>query len=83
MSDETTRSDLRRRVRSYFTSGERRRRVRDMIALAERVDTVVCAHALEAGVRELRLIAAHQPPYNRRSRRPHRGWWIVATTVAP
>jgi DNA polymerase-3 subunit epsilon len=77
-----TSGDLRRRVRSYFTSGERRRRVRDMIALAERVDTVVCAHALEAGIRELRLIAAHQPPYNRRSRRPHRGWWIVATTEA-
>ena len=77
-----TSSDLRRRVRSYFTSGERRRRVRDMIALAERVDTVVCAHPLEAEVRELRLIAAHQPPYNRRSRRPHRGWWITQTAEA-
>ena len=52
--------DLRRRVRSYFTAGERRRRIRDMVAQAERVDTIVCAHALEAGVRELRLIAAHR-----------------------
>jgi DNA polymerase-3 subunit epsilon len=77
-----TSSDLHRRVRSYFTSGERRRRVRDMIALAERVDTVVCAHPLEAAVRELRLIAAHQPPYNRRSRRPHRAWWIIPTAEA-
>src|SRR4051794_2451462 len=66
-----TSGDLQRRVRSYFTSGERRRRVRDMVALAERVDTVVCAHALEAGVRGLRLIAAHPPRYNRRSRAPH------------
>lgn len=77
-----TSGDLRRRVRSYFTSGERRRRVREMIALAERVDTVVCAHALEAAVRELRLIAAHQPPYNRRSRRPHHTWWVAPTTEA-
>jgi DNA polymerase III subunit epsilon len=77
-----TSGDLRRRVRSYFTAGERRRRVRDMVALAERVDTVVCAHALEAAVRELRLIAAHQPPYNRRSRRPHRAWWITPTAEA-
>jgi DNA polymerase III subunit epsilon len=77
-----TSGDLRRRVRSYFTSGERRRRVRDMVALAERVDTVVCAHALEARVRELRLIAAHQPPYNRRSRQPHRAWWVTATAEA-
>lgn len=77
-----TSGDLARRVRGYFTAGERRRRIRDMVALAERVDTVVCAHALEAGVRELRLIAAHRPRYNRRSRDPHRGWW-VAVTVEP
>jgi DNA polymerase III subunit epsilon len=77
-----TSGDLQRRVRSYFTAGERRRRVRDMVAVAERVDTVVCAHSLEAAVRELRLIAAHQPRYNRRSRRPHRGWWVVPTAEA-
>jgi DNA polymerase-3 subunit epsilon len=77
-----TSGDLRRRVRSYFTSGERRRRVRDMVALAERVDTVVCAHALEAGVRELRLIAAHRPRYNRRSRAPHHAWWVTTTAEA-
>ena len=77
-----TSGDLRRRVRSYFTSGERRRRVRDMVALAERVDTVVCAHALEAGVRELRLIAAHRPRYNRRSRAPHHAWWVTPTAEA-
>ena len=77
-----TSGDLQRRVRSYFTAGERRRRVRDMVALAERVDTVVCAHALEAAVHELRLIAAHQPRYNRRSRRPNRAWWVAPTAEA-
>lgn len=77
-----TSGDLRRRVRSYFTAGERRRRVREMVELAERVDTVVCAHALEAGVRELRLIAAHRPRYNRRSRNPHRAWWVAPTEEA-
>ena len=39
-------------------------------SLAERVDAVVCAHSLEAAVRELRLITAHKPRYNRRSRHP-------------
>lgn len=77
-----TSGDLHRRVRSYFTAGEKRRRVRDMVALAERVDTVVCAHALEASVRELRLIAAHRPRYNRRSRNPRRGWWVAPTAEA-
>jgi DNA polymerase-3 subunit epsilon len=74
-----TSNDLRRRVRTYFTAGERRRRMRDMVALAERVDAVECAHALEASVRELRLIAAHRPRYNRRSRNPGRAWWVAAT----
>src|SRR4051794_3468375 len=77
-----TSGDLRRRVRSYFTAGERRRRVREMVELAERVDTVVCAHALEAAVRELRLIAAHRPRYNRRSRNPGRLWWVTTTAEA-
>ncbi|GAA1837123.1 DEDD exonuclease domain-containing protein [Pseudonocardia ailaonensis] len=77
-----TSGDLRRRVRSYFTAGERRRRVRDMVALAERVDAIVCAHALEAGVRELRLLSAHKPKYNRRSRNPGRTWWVAPTAEA-
>ena len=47
--------------------------------LAERVDSVVCATALEAQVRELRLIAAHRPPYNRRSKFPERVSWIKLT----
>lgn len=77
-----TSGDLHRRVRSYFTGAERRRRIRDMVAQAHRVDTVVCAHALEAAVRELRLIAAHRPRYNRRSRNPGRTWWVAPTAEA-
>ena len=68
--------NLRRRVRSYFTGGETRARMAEMVALATRVDHVECAHALEAGVRELRLLAAHAPPYNRRSKYPRKGWWV-------
>ncbi|MFT3900359.1 MAG: DEDD exonuclease domain-containing protein [Gordonia sp. (in: high G+C Gram-positive bacteria)] len=70
--------DLRRRVRSYF-SGDSRPRIAEMVALAERVDHVVCAHDLEAEVRELRLLAAHNPAYNRRSTQPRRGWWVTLT----
>lgn len=74
--------DLRRRVRSYFTGSETRGRIREMVQLATRVDHVVCAHGLEAGVRELRLLAAHAPPYNRRSKFPKRAWWIALTAEA-
>ena len=71
--------DIRSRVRSYFTAGETRSRMAEMVGLATRVDAVVCAHDLEAQVRELRLIAEHKPRYNRRSRFPERAVWIKLT----
>lgn len=69
--------DLRRRVSQYFTGADPRGRMKEMVALAAAVDHVEYAHALEAGVRELRMLAAHAPPYNRRSKFPHRWWWVV------
>ncbi|MDT5012851.1 MAG: polymerase subunit epsilon [Mycobacterium sp.] len=74
-----TATNLHRRVGQYFTGGDTRARITEMVNLATAVDVVECAHSLEAGVRELRLLAAHAPPYNRRSRFPHRWWWVVLT----
>ncbi len=74
-----TSGNLHQRVRSYFSAAETRARIKQMVALAERVDHVECAHALEANVREQRLIAVHQPPYNRRSRSPGRISWVTIT----
>ncbi|MBX6354868.1 MAG: DEDD exonuclease domain-containing protein [Micromonosporaceae bacterium] len=77
-----TSADIAARVRSYFTASEKRARISEMLAAAERVEAVECAHALEAEVRELRLIAAHAPPYNRRSKHPDRVVWLKLTTEA-
>src|SRR4030095_7754601 len=74
-----TSGDIATRVRSYFSSGEKRARISEMLAASVRVEAVVCAHALEAQVRELRLIAAHSPPYNRRSKHPDRAYWLKLT----
>ncbi|MFC0003363.1 DEDD exonuclease domain-containing protein [Micromonospora siamensis] len=74
--------DIATRVRSYFTAAEKRARISEMLAAAERVDAVECAHSLEAEVRELRLIAAHAPPYNRRSKFPERMVWLKLTDEA-
>jgi len=74
--------DIATRVRSYFTAAEKRARISEMLAAAERVDAVECAHGLEAEVRELRLIAAHAPPYNRRSKFPERTLWLKLTDEA-
>ncbi len=74
-----TASNLRRRVRQYFTAGEKRRRIGEMLDIAVGVRPVPCATVLEAQVRELRLIAELDPPYNRRSRRPERRPWLRLT----
>ncbi|WP_459797726.1 DEDD exonuclease domain-containing protein, partial [Mycobacterium riyadhense] len=74
--------DLRRRVSQYFNGTDPRSRMKEMVTLASAIDHVECAHSLEAGVRELRMLAAHAPPYNRRSRFPHRWWWVVLTDEA-
>ena len=74
-----TSRNLRSRVRSYFTASETRSRMGEMVGLAQRVESVVCATALEAQVREVRLIARHRPPYNRRSKFPHQKSWLKLT----
>ncbi|NBE95700.1 DEDD exonuclease domain-containing protein [Nonomuraea sp. KC401] len=73
-------TNLRNRVRSYFTASETRPRIREMIGIAERVRHIVCATALEAEVRELRLIGGAKPRYNRRSRFPEKVVWLKLTT---
>ena len=74
-----TSRNLRARVRQYFLASETRSRMGEMVGLAERVDPIECAHALEAQVRELRLIAVHKPRYNRRSKIPERSVWLKLT----
>ena len=74
--------DLRRRVNQYFNGSDQRSRIKEMVTLATSVEHVECAHPLEAGVRELRMLSAHAPPYNRRSRFPHRWWWLVLSDEA-
>lgn len=74
-----TATSIRTRVRSYFTAAEHRRRMTEMVGLAERVVPIVCGTVLEARVRELRLIAEKSPKYNRRSRNPERLPWVRLT----
>ncbi len=77
-----TATDLRRRTRTYFTASESRRRMGEMVGLAESITPIVCQTALEAQVRELRLIAEHKPRYNARSRHPEQVLWVKLTVEA-
>ena len=74
--------DVAARVRSYFSAAEQRRRLRDMLASAERIEVIECAHRLEAGVAELRLISGGKPPYNRAAKFPEHRSWVRLTEEA-
>jgi len=60
-------TNLRARVRSYF-SGDERRKIGSLLRQTESVDHIECDDALRAAVLEVRLIHHHQPPFNRRSK---------------
>jgi len=59
-------TDLRARVRSYFSS-DRRKKVAPLLRETERIDHLVCPGPLEPEVTELRLIRQHRPRYNRQA----------------
>ena len=69
-------ADLKRRVRSYFTAAEKRRKVAQMLDTTVSVRHIATPTLIEARVRELRMIAELDPPVNRRSRAPRRRPWL-------
>ena len=75
-----TSKDVKSRVRSYFTAAETRKRIFEMIAIAQRIDAISCASVIEAQVRELRLISEKSPQYNRRSKSQSKATWATLKT---
>lgn len=74
-----TSKNIRSRVKSYFTTGEQRRSIRDMLVIAESVEAYPTPTELEANVTEIRLINRDRPRYNRRSSHPEHTSWIRIT----
>ena len=71
-------TDLRARVRSYFSS-DTRRKVAQLLRETRRIEHQVCRSTLEAEVTELRLIRELQPRFNRRGRRPPKPVYVRLT----
>ncbi len=71
-------ANLRARVRQYFY-GDERRSIGNMLRELVTIDHVVCETDLEAEVTELRLIHAHRPRYNRKSKPPRASHWVKVT----
>lgn len=71
--------NLKQRVRSYFSAAEQRSRIDEMVRVATGLRFMPCETELEAEIRELRMIAAHAPRYNRRSKNQNKLQWLKLT----
>lgn len=71
-------TNLRDRVRSYFTS-DRRRKVAQLLRETDSIQHEVCTSSLQAEIHELRLILKLQPRFNRQGRRPPRPHFVRLT----
>ena len=60
-------TNLRARVRSYFST-DSRRKISRLLREVARIDHVPCRSTLEAAALEVRLIHHHLPPYNRQAK---------------
>ena len=75
-------TNLRSRVRSYF-SGDTRRKVPQLLREVQAIDHQVCSSTLEAAVREVRLIHQHQPRFNRQAKDWSRYTYLKLTLAEP
>ncbi len=71
-------SNLRARVRQYFY-GDERRSIDNLMKELDAIDYSETPTTLEAEITELRLIHAHRPRYNRRSRPPKSSHFVKVT----
>lgn len=76
-------NNIRRRVKSYFTGAETRKRINEMIQLSQEITQIPCATEVEAHIRELRLILEHQPPYNRHGKHQRDAWIRITDEPYP
>jgi len=71
-------TNLRTRVRSYF-SGDRRRKVAQLLRETTKISHLECPGPLEPEVTEVRLIHRHKPRFNRRTKSPDRYVYVKVT----
>ena len=76
-------TDLRARVRSYFSGPPQRRAVEHALAATERVETRPLGSELEAALVELELIGRLRPPANSRNAHPERACYLTLTHGDP
>ena len=76
-------TDLRARVRSYFSGPAQRRPVEHALAATERIEARPLGSELEAALVELELIQRLRPPANSRGAHPERCCYLTLTVSEP
>jgi DNA polymerase III subunit epsilon len=71
-------TNLRQRVRSYFSTDDRRK-VGSLLRVVQRIDHIECPSTLEAAVLEVRLIHRYLPHYNAQSKNWQRYCYVKLT----
>ena len=71
-------TNLHARVRQYFY-GDTRKSIANLMKELDSIEHQVCETVLEAEITELRLIHAHRPRHNRRSRPPKTSHFVKLT----
>jgi DNA polymerase-3 subunit epsilon len=71
-------TNLRQRVRSYFSSDDRRK-IGSLLRETQRIDHVACASVLEAAVLEVRMIHRFSPRFNQQSKHWRRYCYLKLT----
>ena len=71
-------TNLRSRVRSYF-SGDDRRKIPQLLRETATIDHVVCDDPIEAAIREIRLIQQWQPRFNRQGKNTKKYAYVKLT----
>ena len=74
-------TNLRSRVRSYFSTDDRRK-IGQLLRETARIDHTVCPTPLEAAVLEVRLIHRFEPRFNRQAKTWRRYVYLKLTTDA-
>ena len=71
-------TNLRTRVRSYFSS-DRRRKVAQLLRETTKISHIECPAPLEPEITEIRLIHKHEPRFNRKAKSPSRYVYVKLT----
>ncbi|MEE8602437.1 DEDD exonuclease domain-containing protein [Euzebya tangerina] len=71
-------TDLRARVRQYFGT-DTRPRMAQLVKESKRIEHIVTPTAIEAEIREARLIREHLPRFNRRGKTVRKPVWLTLT----